>query len=121
MALMLLNQEFNLWAAAGLANASVLAARFSQLGSAITGDPGRFIELSPVEAFTLPASGADIPAILSAALGYERLFVQEYGRLCGRVRDADPLTYEDLIALLKDHVTRADGLEMSLVGYGAKA
>jgi ferritin-like protein len=118
MALVLLNTEFDLRAAGGLANAKVLSTRLAQLGGAITGDPSRFIELSPVEAFSLPASGADIYAILSAALGYERLFIQEYGRFCARVRDIDPLTYEDMIALLKDHVTREDGLEMSLAGYG---
>ena len=111
MALVLLNEELGKRASAGLANAGKLADRIAQLGGAPTGDPTRFMELSPVEAFNLPANCADIPTILASALAYERVFVDSYWRLCSRVREADPVTYDDLLHLLKDHVKREADLE----------
>jgi ferritin-like protein len=116
MAVVLLAEEFEKRAEAGLDNARRIAARMGQLGGAITGDPTRFIELAPVHEFSLPASGADPRAILSDALKYERLFVEGYAEFCRRYRDDDIVSYEEAVHLLKDHVQREDDLEMALAG-----
>jgi ferritin-like protein len=120
MAFVLLNGELDRRSGAGLANARRLADRLAQLGGAVTGDPSRFIDLAPIERFSLPESGSDVQAILSLALGYERLFVESYGEFAATVRDTDIVTYEEVVDLLRDHVKREDELEMALLGYGGE-
>jgi len=75
--------------------------------------------MSPVNAFVLPADASDVRAILSAALEYERLFVASYGRVCNRLRDVDPITYDEVLHLLKDHVHLENDIEVALGGTAA--
>jgi ferritin-like protein len=113
-ALVLLSEELEQRANDGRDNARRLADRIGELGGAITGDPGRFIQLSPVDEFVLPENCANVYAILQAALRYERLFIDAYSDFCRRVRDTDFISYDVVIRLLKYHVRREDELEMAL-------
>ena len=98
-----------------LRNAKTLAERIAQLGGAVTGDPTRFVDVSPIERFSLPPSNTDVGKILSYVLEQVRLGIRAYGEFLEGIRDKDDVTYIEVWGLLKSHIKNEADIEAVLV------
>lgn len=91
-----------------------IARRVGELGGAVTADPSRFVERSPIDDYALPEDSSDVASILAYALERVRTVIEEYGRLLQSVRDRDPITERLALELLAAEVTREDEMENAL-------
>jgi bacterioferritin len=95
-------------------HAKILAARISDLGGAVTADPTRFVEMSPLKRFSMPSSNSDVRVILTYALEQERRIVSSYGELLRAVKDKDEVTHQQVLHILADEVRVESDLETAL-------
>lgn len=109
-AALLLDEPLEEIAAESLSDAKRLSDRVAELDGAITADPGRLIEISPIDQFGLPTDTSDIGSILAYALERTRIAIDEYGALLVHVRDRDVITHDLLLGLLKRQVARESEL-----------
>ncbi len=115
-ATILLEGDFEERAKETFEHANKIAARLSQLGSAVTGDPTQFVQISPLDRFALPASNSNVVEILSHTLEQVRTGIRAYSEALDRVKDTDAITYYELLKVVKDHVRSEDEIEVALMG-----
>jgi len=95
-------------------HAKKLADRISDLGGAVSADPTRFVEMSPLKLFSMPPSNSDVRAILSYSLEQERVIVAAYGEFLRRIKDKDDVTHYQVLQILADEVRSESDLETAL-------
>lgn len=100
-----------------LGHAKEIGERIGQLGGAVTGDPSRFVEISPLQRFALPSSNSDVGVILAYILEQIRPAIKAYGGFLERIRDKDVLTYHEIVEILQDHIKSEAEIEASLSGH----
>ncbi|MFQ5796299.1 MAG: ferritin-like domain-containing protein [Candidatus Bipolaricaulia bacterium] len=113
-AALVLGEMFEGEAEESLGHAKKFAARVAQLGGAVTGDPSRFVEISPLDRFSLPSSNSDVKEILSQAVEGERLAIKAYSEFLEQVKDKDVVTYYEVLEVLKDEIEHEDEIETIL-------
>ncbi len=91
-------------------NAARLANRIARLGGAIPPDPTRFVEVSPIDSYTLPDPN-DMESFLGYALEQERIAIRFYGDFLDQMKDKDVITYFEVLEILKNHVDGEDEIE----------
>lgn len=111
----LIGQEVRDKAKESLDHAKKLAERIAQLGGSVTGDPRRFVELSPLKRFDLPSSISDVGTILSYILDQERGTIKFYGDFLQQVKDKDDLTYKIILEILEAEVRREAEIQSVLL------
>ena len=114
-ALVVLAEELGEKADEALRHAKKLAERIAQLGGVATGDPTRFVEISPIERFGLPASNSEVGVILSYILEQERRAIRAYGDFLELIQNKDMLTFQLCLEILKDKIKTEDDIESVLV------
>ena len=97
-----------------LSHAKELAERIGQLGGVVTGDPSRFVEISPIKRFSLPTSNSDVGEILSYVLEQLRPAIKAYGEFLERIKDKDMVTYYEVLGVLRDHIKSEADIEATL-------
>ena len=103
-----------------LGHAKKLAERIAQIGGAVTGDPSRFVDVSPIERFSLPPSNSDVGAILSYILEQVRLGIRAYSEFLDGIREKDAVTYFEVLEVLKSHIkNEADIVAVLMKGVGS--
>jgi ferritin-like protein len=90
---------------------ALLAERVAELDGAITADPSKLVELSKLGPFELPADTSDPAAITEYALERVRWLIGAYAEALDRTRDADELTHQLLLKLVRHHAKTEAELE----------
>ena len=116
-ALFLLTDELEEKAEEARGHARKLAERISQLGGDVTGDPTRFVELSPAASYPTAVDFSDVGAILSIALERQRVAIHAYNEILELVNGKDTVTYDLVLHLLKHEIAREDDIE-GVLGTG---
>ena len=80
----------------------------------MTGDPSRFVEIAPIQRFSLPTSNSDVGEILSYVLEQLRPAIKVYGEFLDRIKDKDMVTYHDVLGVLQDHIKGEADIEAVL-------
>ena len=110
----LLGDELEEVAEESLKAAKKLADRIGELDGAVTADPGRLVERSPLEEFSLPESNSEVGIILSHVLKRVRLIIGEYGAFLERVMGRDEISHRLVLGLLSEQVARESEIEAAL-------
>ena len=110
----LLNDELEKNAEQSLEAAGKLADRIGELGGEVTTDPTLFVERSPLEEFSLPASNSEVGIILGFVLERIRMIIGEYAEFLERVRGRDEVSHLLVLDLLKEQVAREAEIEAAL-------
>ena len=114
-AALVLDDVLNEKAEESLGHAKTLADRIGQLGGAVTGDPTQFVDVSPIERFSLPPSNSDVGRILSYILEQVRLAIRAYGEFLDGIREKDAVTYFEVVKVLQSHITNESDIEAVLM------
>lgn len=111
----LLGDELEEVAEEALGAAKRLAARVGELGGVVTADPTHLVERSPLGAFTMPESAADIAGILTHVYQHIRAIAGAYTDFLAFVRGGrDELSHQLVLRLLAEQVARASEIEAAL-------
>jgi ferritin-like protein len=113
-ALFLLRSELLEVAEESLAAARKLADRIGELGGAVTADPARFTERSPLREFALPESASDVGVILTYVCERVGAIIEAYGAFLEWVQDKDELSHRLVLELLQQQVAREADLVAAL-------
>ena len=111
----LLGDELEENAEQGLKAARKLADRIGDLGGAVSADPTRFVERSPLAEFSLPDSNSEVGIILRFILEIIRMILGEYAAFLERVRGRDEISHLLVLDLLKEQVARESEIEAALM------
>ena len=111
----LLGDELEENAEQSLKAARKLADRIGDLGGEVTADPTLFVERSPLEEFSLPASNSEVGIILGFVLERIRMIIGEYAAFLERVRERDEISHLLVLELLKEQVAREAEIEAALM------
>lgn len=99
-------------------NAARLASRIARLGGAIPADPTNFVDVSPIESYTLPDPN-DMGPFLGYALEQERIAIRFYSDFLDQIKERDVITYFEVFEILKNHVDVEDEIE-TFIGQTGK-
>lgn len=91
-------------------NSARLAARIAQLGGAVPADPTKFVELAPVDEYSLPDPN-DMKVFMPYALEQERGAIRFYHAFLESIHDKDSVTYFEVFEILKVHIAVEDEIE----------
>ena len=91
-------------------NAERLANRIARVGGAIPADPTLFVEVSPIESYSVPDPN-DMGPFLGYALEQERIAIRFYSDFLEEIKDRDVITYFEVLEILKNHVDEEDEIE----------
>ena len=81
----------------------------------MTGDPTQFVDISPIERFSLPPSNSDVGRILSYILEQVRLAIRAYGEFLDGIREKDAVTYFEVLKVLQSHIINESDIEAVLM------
>ena len=95
-------------------HAKMLSERIGQLGEAVTGDPGRFVEISPISRFKPPVKYSEVGVVLVYILEHLRVIIRAYGEFLEGIKDKDVVTYHEVLGVLKDHIKHEAEIESFL-------
>ena len=87
------------------------------MGGAIPADPTNFVDVSPIESYTLPDSN-DMGPFLGYALEQERIAIRFYSDFLDQIKERDVITYFEAFEILKNHVDVEDEIETFIVQTG---
>jgi len=110
----LLGGELEEVAEESLKTAKKLADRIGELDGAVTADPARLVERSPLDEFSLPDSNSEVGIILSHVLKRVRLIISEYGAFLERAKGRDEISHLLVLGLLSEQVARESEIEAAL-------